>query len=381
MTGAADLRRTPLDAVHRALGARMVAFAGFDMPVRYTSELEEHRAVRNGVGVFDLSHMGEVALSGTEALAFARYALVSDPATLEPGQAQYSMVCAPDGGIIDDLIVYRTDPGYLVVCNASNREAVVAHLHELAAGGDHDVRIEDQSDDTALIAPQGPRSAELVGSLTDLALDGLRTYRSMRGRVAGIECLVARTGYTGEDGFELFCDAGDAVALWSAIMTAGEPMAIQPAGLASRDTLRLEAGMPLYGNELGLDVNPYEANLGRVVKLEKGDFVGRDALAAVESAGPARRLVGLVMTDEGIARHGYPVMDLSADARSEPVGAITSGSVSPTLGTRIAMAFVPAASAAVGRAWEVMIRDRRCRAEQVQLPFYRRPRPPAVTSP
>ena len=376
MTGAADLRRTPLDAVHRALGARMVPFAGFDMPVRYSSELEEHRAVRNGVGVFDLSHMGEVALSGTDALAFARYALVSDPDTLEPGQAQYSMVCAPDGGIIDDLIVYRTDPGYLVVCNASNREAVVAHLHELAADGDHDVRIEDQSDGTALIAPQGPRSAELVGSLTDLDLDGLGTYRSMRGRVAGIECLVARTGYTGEDGFELFCDAGDAVAVWSAVTTAGKPMGIQPAGLASRDTLRLEAGMPLYGNELGLDVNPYEANLGRVVKLDKGDFVGRDALVAVEAAGPARRLVGLVMTDEGIARHGYPVMDPDRAADSEPAGAVTSGSVSPTLGTRIAMAFVPAASAALGRTWEVMIRDRRCRAEQVKLPFYRRPRPP-----
>lgn len=376
MTGAADLRRTPLDAVHRALGARMVPFAGFEMPVRYTSELEEHRAVRNGVGVFDLSHMGEVGLSGTDALAFARDALVSDPGTLEPGQAQYSMVCAPDGGIIDDLIVYRTDPGYLVVCNASNREAVVAHLHELAAGGNHDVHIEDRSDGTALIAPQGPRSAEVVGGLTDLDLGELGTYRSMRGRVAGIECLVARTGYTGEDGFELFCDVSQAVALWSAVMTAGEPMGIQAAGLASRDTLRLEAGMPLYGNELGLDVNPYEANLGRVVKLDKGEFVGRDALAAVEAAGPARRLVGLVMTDEGIARHGYPVMDPSVGGGSEPVGAITSGSVSPTFGTRIAMAFVPAASAAVGRGWEVMIRDRPCRAEQVQLPFYRRPRPP-----
>ena len=376
MTGAADLRRTPLDAVHRALGARMVPFAGFDMPVRYTSELEEHRAVRNAVGVFDLSHMGEVALSGTDALAFARYTMVSDPATLEPGQAQYSMVCAADGGIIDDLIVYRTDPGYLIVCNASNREAVVAHLQALAAGGEHDVRIDDRSDDTALIAPQGPRSAELVGSLTDLDLGGLRTYRSMRGQVAGIECLVARTGYTGEDGFELFCDAGEAVALWSAVMAAGEPFAIQPAGLASRDTLRLEAGMPLYGNELDLDVNPYEANLGRVVKLDKGDFVGRDALAAVEAAGPARRLVGLVMTDDGIARHGYPVMDPDAGAESGPVGAVTSGSISPSLGSRIAMAFVPAADAALDRAWEVMIRDRRCRAEQVQLPFYRRPRPP-----
>jgi len=376
MTGAADLRRTPLDGVHRALGARMVPFAGFDMPVRYTSELEEHRSVRSGVGVFDLSHMGEVALSGADALAFARYALVSDPGTLEPGQAQYSMACTPDGGIIDDLIVYRTDPGYLVVCNASNREVVVANLQALAAARDHDVRIDDRSDDTALIAPQGPRSAELVGALTDLDLSALGTYRSIRGQVAGIECLVARTGYTGEDGFELFCDATDAVTLWAAVMAAGERYAIQPCGLASRDTLRLEAGMPLYGNELGLDVNPFEANLGRVVKLDKGDFVGRAALAAVEAAGPSRRLVGLVMTDEGIARHGYPVMDPDRQADPEPAGAVTSGSVSPTLGTRIAMAFVPAASAEVGRTWEVMIRDRRCRAEQVKLPFYRRPRPP-----
>jgi aminomethyltransferase len=375
MTDAADLRHTPLDAVHRALGARMVPFAGFDMPVRYTSELEEHRAVRSAVGVFDLSHMGEVALSGSGALAFARYALVSDPGTLEPGQAQYSMVCMPDGGIIDDLIVYRTDPGYLVVCNAANRASVVAHLQGLATAADHDVAIDDQSDDTALIAPQGPRSAELVGGLTDLDLSSLGNYRSIRGRVAGIACLVARTGYTGEDGFELFCDAGDAVALWAGIMAAGERLAVQPAGLASRDTLRLEAGMPLYGNELGLDVNPYEANLGRVVKLDKGDFVGRDALASVEGAGPERRLVGLVMTDEGIARHGYPVMDPAADTGSAAVGTVTSGSVSPTLGTRIAMAFVPAARAAVDRAWEVMIRDRRCRAEQVKLPFYRRLRP------
>jgi aminomethyltransferase len=376
MTDAADLRHTPLDAVHRALGARMVPFAGFAMPVRYTSELEEHRAVRSAVGVFDLSHMGEVALSGSGALAFARYALISDPGTLEPGQAQYSMVCTPDGGIIDDLIVYRTDPGYLIVCNAANRASVVAHLQGLATAGDHDVAIDDQSDDTALIAPQGPRSAELVGGLTELDLSSLGNYRSVGGRVAGIACLVARTGYTGEDGFELFCGAGDAVALWSAVMAAGEGLAVQPAGLASRDTLRLEAGMPLYGNELGLDVNPYEANLGRVVKLDKGDFVGREALAAVEAAGPERRLVGLVMTEEGIARHGYPVMDPAAGGGSAAVGTVTSGSVSPTLGTRIAMAFVPAASAAVDRSWDVMIRDRRCRAEQVKLPFYRRPRPP-----
>jgi aminomethyltransferase len=383
MTSAAAPRRTPLDSVHRALGARLIDFAGYEMPVRYTSELEEHRAVRQAVGLFDLSHMGEVALRGEDALAFARRALVSDPATLDPGQAQYSMLCAPDGGVIDDVIVYRRDgdddddddDGYLVVCNASNREAVVAHLAELAAGGGDEVRIDDESDATALVAPQGPRAAELLAGLTDLDLASLRNYRSMTGRVAGIACLVARTGYTGEDGFELFCAATDAVALWEAVSAAGEPFGLRPCGLAARDTLRLEAGMPLYGNELGRDVNPYEANLGRVVKLEKGDFVGRDALAEVARTGPRRRLVGLVMRDEGIARHGYPVVAGEGADATEPAGEVTSGSLSPTLGERIAMAFVGSDLAEADTPLAVMIRDRRCRADRVVLPFYRRPRP------
>ena len=372
MTLAPAPRRSPLDAVHRALGARLIPFAGYEMPVRYTSELEEHRAVRTAVGLFDLSHMGEVALRGPGALAFASRALVSDPSLLEPGQAQYSMLCAEDGGVIDDLIVYRLEDRYLLVVNAANRDAVVAHLATLAADGDDAVRVEDESDDTALVAPQGPRAAELLSGLTDVDLGALRNYRSVPGVVAGVSCLVARTGYTGEDGFELFCAVTDAERLWEAVSEAGQQYGLLPCGLASRDTLRLEAGMPLYGNELGRDVNPYEANLGRVVKLDKGDFVGREALVAVQRDGPRRRLVGLVMQDEGIARHGYPVMATEPD---EEVGAVTSGSVSPTLGQRIAMALVRAEVAGAERQLAVVIRDRPCRAEQVKLPFYRRPRP------
>ena len=372
---AADLRRTPLDAAHRALGARMVAFAGYEMPIRYTSELDEHRTVRSAVGLFDLSHMGEIGLTGPDALAFARFALVSDPGTLEPGQAQYSMLCAPDGGVIDDVIVYRTDPGYLVVCNAANRDAVVSHLAALRAAAELDVGVEDRSDQTALIAPQGPRAAELLAGLTDLDLGTIGNYRSRSGQVADVPCLVARTGYTGEDGFELFCATQDAQRLWEAVFRAGGQFGLLPCGLASRDTLRLEAGMPLYGNELGRDVNPYEANLGRVVKLDKGDFVGRAALADIQRQGPRRRLVGLVMQDEGIARHGYPVVEAAGAGSPTEIGVVTSGSVSPTLGQRIAMALIRSEAVEIGRSVAVMIRDRPCRAEQVKLPFYRRLRP------
>ena len=371
MSAPAALRRSPLDAAHRALGARMVPFAGYEMPLRYGSELDEHRSVRTALGVFDLSHMGEVALRGPDALALARFALVSDPSTLQPGQAQYSMACAADGGVIDDLIVYRADDGYLVVCNAANRDAVVAQFRALLAERGLDAVVDDRSDATALIAPQGPRAAEAIGALTDLDLGQLRNYWSARGSVAGIRCLVARTGYTGEDGFELFCDIADAPALWDVVLDAARSRGGVPCGLASRDTLRLEAGMPLYGNELNRETNPYEANLGRVVKLDKGEFVGREALAEVQRVGPRRRLVGLALGAGMIARHGYPVM--SADA-GEELGTVTSGTHSPTLGHPIAMALVRA-DAAEGQSLAVMIRDRACASEQVKLPFYRRPRP------
>ena len=375
MTGAPpDLLRTPLHAAHRRLGARLIPFAGYEMPVSYRSILEEHRTVRTAAGLFDLSHMGEVFLEGPGAVELARYAVVTDPATLERGQAQYSMLCQPDGGIIDDLIIYRlTDAErdvYMVVCNASNRPVVVEHLRRVATEGRFNATVDDRSDRTALIAPQGPASAELLAELTYSDLTGLKYYRSVEGSVAGVKCLIARTGYTGEDGFELFCDAADAEPLWNQLLAAGVPFGLAPCGLGTRDTLRLEAGMPLYGNELDRSTNPFEANLGRLVKLEKGEFIGREALQAVSEAGPTRRLVGLVMRDTAgaVPRRGYPV---ERDGRR--IGEVTSGTASATLGERIAMAYLAADEATVGTEVDVVVRERPHRAEQVKLPFYKRP--------
>jgi aminomethyltransferase len=369
-TSPSDLRRTPLNDVHRELGARLVPFAGYEMPVQYTSILDEHRAVRTAVGLFDLSHMGELEVRGAGAVDFLRYALVSDPAALEIGAAQYSMACEPDGGVIDDLIVYRLGPDHLmVVCNASNHDTVARHLDQLLGARGDDATVDDRSEQIALIAPQGPRAAELLGRLSDVDLDALANYHAVEGTVAGTQCLVARTGYTGEDGFELFCDAEDARAVWLALSEGGHDLGLLPAGLGARDTLRLEAGMPLYGNELDRDTNPYEINFGRVVKLEKGDFVGRDALAAVAEAGPRRRLAGLEMVENAIPRAGYEVR-----SDGSGVGRVTSGTLSPTLGTKIAMAMVPAELWGVGNAFDVVVRDRPYRSQQVKLPFYRRPR-------
>jgi aminomethyltransferase len=372
MTAPADatLRRTPLHDAHVELGARIVPFAGYAMPVQYTSIIEEHRTVRSTLGVFDLSHMGEIEVRGDEAVAFLRYALVSDPGTLTVGQAQYSMTCDAEGGIIDDLICYRlADDRFWVVCNASNRTAVVEHLTALHAKGDFGATLEDRSDRIGLVAPQGPLAAVALASLTDVDLSAIANYHAAKGEVAGIDCLIARTGYTGEDGFELFCEARRTVDLWNAVLEAARAHGGRPCGLGSRDTLRLEAGMPLYGNELSRETNPFEVNLGRVVKLEKGEFVGRAALQAVQATGPERKLIGLQMVDNAIPRAGYGV-----HAGGEAVGTVTSGTLSPTLGTKIAMALVPAALAGVGNAFEVIVRDRPFRAEQVKLPFYRRPR-------
>ena len=364
------LRRTPLHDVHVELGARMVPFAGYEMPVQYASIIDEHRTVRSAVGLFDLSHMGEIEVRGDESVDFLRHALVGDPAALEIGQAQYSMACQADGGIIDDLIVYRLgNQRLLVVCNASNRAAVVEHLAALLARGDFGAELDDRSDATALVAPQGPSAASVLAGLTNADLETLGNYRAVEGSVAGIACLIARTGYTGEDGFELFCDAGRAPELWDALTAAGEAHGLRACGLGARDTLRLEAGMPLYGNELDRDTNPFEVNLGRVVKLDKGDFVGRAALQAVQRDGPRRKLIGLQMVDNAIPRSGYEVR---ADGRA--VGRVTSGTLSPTLGTKVAMALVDPAMAGIGNPFEVVVRDRPYRAEQVKLPFYRRQR-------
>jgi len=359
---------TPLLDRHEALGARIVDFAGWLMPIQYAGILEEHRAVRAAAGLFDLSHMGELVIEGPEAGAALAAALVTDPPALAIGRAHYSMICAPDGGVIDDLIVYRlADDQFMVVANASNARVVSDALAERLAG--RKAVLDDQSLATGLIAVQGPRSIDILGGLTDVELGAIRYYGIKDGVVAGVPAQVARTGYTGEDGFELFVDADQTGPLWDALLAAGTPSGLAPIGLGARDTLRLEAGMPLYGNELDRSTNPYEAGLGRVVKLAKpGDFVGRAALEKVSHDGPAKRLVGLVLRERGIARHGYPVFNATAGT-----GVVTSGTMSPSLGVAIAMAYVNPGDAEPGTMLAVEVRGTRIAAEVVPLPFYTRP--------
>ncbi len=364
-----DTRDTPLVATHRALGARLIDFAGWLMPVQYAGILEEHRAVRERAGLFDLSHMGELFIEGEGAGDALAFALVSDPRTLAVGRAHYSMICAPDGGIVDDLIVYRVaEDRFLVVANASNAAVVSDELADRIGG--FTAVLDDRSLDTALVAIQGPRAAEVLAPLTDVDLGSLRYYAMAEGTVTGIPALVARTGYTGEDGFEVFVGWDAAQAVWDALAAAGAGSGVIPCGLGARDTLRLEAGMPLYGNELDRGTTPYDAGLGRVVRLDKpGDFVGRGPLERVSTEGPAKRLVGLGMVGRGIARHGHPVR-----VNGRATGVVTSGTHSPTLGRAIAMAYVAPADADPGTMVEVEIRDQPVAAEVVPLPFYRRPR-------
>jgi aminomethyltransferase len=332
---ATEPRSTPLRGVHEQLGASMTEFAGWLMPLRYRSETAEHQAVRASAGLFDLSHMGEIIVDGPGAAAALDYALVGQPSSMAAGRARYTMICAADGGVLDDLIVYRLDDQeFLVVANAANTSVVETALRERADG--HDARITDQTEAYALIAIQGPAAAGILGPLTDVALDGVKYYTSYRGTVAGREVLLARTGYTGEDGFELFSQPGDAEHIWMTLSVAGAAAGLAPAGLAARDTLRLEAGMPLYGSELGPDTTPFDAGLGRVVKLGKpGDFIGRAALTAAAQAPPRRVLVGLRSGTRRVPRHGYPVL-----WDGQPRGTVTSGAPSPTLGVPIAMAYV-----------------------------------------
>ena len=368
-TEAIPLRETALADAHRALGAKLIEFGGWLMPVQYAGILEEHRAVRERAGLFDLSHMGELFVEGPAAGDALAAAVVSDPRTLAVGRAQYSMLCAPDGGIIDDLIIYRlAEERFLVVANAGNA-AIVSD--ELAARLDGwSALLDDRSLATSLVAIQGPAAAGILAPLTDVDLRALRYYAIAEGAVAGLPALVARTGYTGEDGFEVFVDWGRGPEVWTALEAAGAAAGVIPCGLGARDTLRLEAGMPLYGNELDRTTNPFDAGLDRVVKLEKpGEFVGEEALARVGREGVAKRLVGLAMTGRGIARHGYPVF---RDGRR--TGIITSGTHSPTLGRAIAMAYVAPADGQTGTILDVEIRDQGVSAEVVPLPFYRRSR-------
>ncbi|MFE7225264.1 glycine cleavage system aminomethyltransferase GcvT [Nocardioides sp. NPDC057577] len=358
---------TPLHAIHQSLGASFTDFAGWSMPVRYGSETAEHNAVRTTAGLFDLSHMGEIEVTGPEAGRALDRALVGSPSKIGLGRARYSMICAEDGGIIDDLVVYRPEQErYLVVANASNVGVVAPALTERAEG--YDAVVRDASAEWALIAVQGPASPAIVAALTDLDVPSLRYYAIDAGTVAGVDVLLARTGYTGEDGFEIYCAPSSAVAIWEAIIEAGTPHGLLPAGLACRDTLRLEAGMPLYGHELNRDTTPFEAGLGRVVSFDKPDgFVGDAALAVRRDEGPRSVLVGLVAAGRRSPRAGYTIVD---PATGEEVGTVTSGSPSPTLGRPIAMAYVRPDLAAAGTTVQVDVRGSREDAEVVDLPFY-----------
>jgi aminomethyltransferase len=365
------VRDTPLRAVHERLGATMTEFAGWLMPLRYGSETAEHNAVRTSAALFDLSHMGEIAVTGPDAGAALDYALTGWPSALAVGRARYTMLCAPDGGILDDLIVYRqAAERFLVVANAANADVVLAELSARCSGA----VVTDESAGTGLVSIQGPNGCGLLSGLTDIPLEGMRYYAGAYGNVAGRQAWVARTGYTGEDGFEIFCAAADCEPVWDAL--AGTlPGGVPAAGLSARDTLRLEAGMPLYGNELGPEVTPYEAGLGRVVRLDKpGGFVGAEALAARAAAGPRQTLVGLRAGSRRVPRHGYPVLSgpvLSGTgpASTKQVGVVTSGAPSPTLGVPIAMAYVEVdTKGPLG----IDIRGKTEPAEITELPFYDR---------
>lgn len=378
-------RLTALDAVHRALGATMTDFAGWDMPLRYASEREEHHAVRTRAGLFDLSHMGEIAITGPEAGALLDYALVGNLSKLAQGRARYTMICDERGGILDDLIVYRLAdqrdaPRYMVVANASNAQVVLDALVARQAG--FDAAVTDDRDAYALLAIQGPEAAGVLAQLTDAELEGLKYYAGLPGVVAGVDALIARTGYTGEDGFELFVAPADAEKVWGALLDAGKDAGVVPCGLSCRDTLRLEAGMPLYGHELTRETTPFDAGLGRVVKFEKeangGAFVGRaplEAAARQAEENPPRKLVGLIAQGRRVPRAGYPVVSA---ADGTVIGEVTSGAPSPTLGKPIAIAYVDADHAAPSgeepSRVAVDIRGSHEAYEVVALPFYKRQR-------
>jgi aminomethyltransferase len=356
------MKRTPLYDEHRKLGARMVDFAGWEMPVQYKSIIDEHRTVRSAAGLFDVSHMGEIEVRGGGALAAVQNATANDAARLRDGQAQYSLLLTPDGGIVDDVIVHRRAADRFFFCvNASNRERDFAHLRQHARGAE----VADCSDEYALLALQGPRATDILARLTDIALERVPRFAFGEGAVAGCRALLAHTGYTGEDGWEIYCAPADAPLLWRTLL--GVDDAVRPAGLGARDTLRLEAALPLYGHELGEDTSPFEARLGWVVRMDKGDFVGRAALEEHRRRGPRRCLIGLELDAAGVPRAEYRLL-----SAGEPVGAITSGTMSPTLGKGIALGYVEPAASRVGAALEVEIRGRAVTARSVQLPFYRK---------
>jgi aminomethyltransferase len=358
------LQRTPLYAEHVKAGAKIVPFAGFEMPVQYpTGILAEHRAVRERAGLFDVSHMGELMVKGGRALEFVQHVTTNDASKLQVGQAQYSVLCDEQGAALDDCLVYRFADHYMIVVNASNRDKDRDWIGQFA--GRFQVVLIDQSDQIALIALQGPKAQSILSRVASVDVSLIKYYHFAEGKVAGRNAVISRTGYTGEDGFELYVESTDAVAIWQALIQAGTPELLGPVGLGARDSLRLEMGYILYGNDLTEDNTPLEAGLGWVVKLDKPDFIGKSALAAQKQNGVRKRLVGFKLTDKGFPRHGYEIRQ-----GGEPAGEVTSGTVSPMLDQGIGMAYVATEASKAGTAVEVMVRDRALAAQVTKPPFY-----------
>jgi aminomethyltransferase len=366
LTAESELKRTPMHAAHVAAGGRMVAFGGWHMPVQYSGLIEEHVTVRERVGLFDVSHMGEVSVRGPQALDYLQYLTSNNVARLEPGRAHYTGLMTPSGCFVDDMLIYQLDrDDYLVVINAANIDKDVAWFLKHAPA--FDVRVENVSDQWAQLAVQGPAAAPVVAALTEVDVDDIRYYGFVRASVAGVEAILSRTGYTGEDGFEIYAPAESGERLWHAVLRAGEPRGIAPIGLGARDTLRLEARMALYGNDIDETTTAYEADLGWIVKLKKGEFVGREALVEQKRRGLERKLVGFEMRSRAIARHGYDAVV----AGGRP-GRVTSGSFAPFLRKNIGLAYLPIEATEIGTEFEIEIRGRRESAVVVPTPFYKR---------
>jgi len=364
------MKSIPLRQKHAALGASFTDFGGWEMPVRYSSDLAEHNAVRTTAGLFDISHMGEIFIEGKDAASFLDYALVGAASEIAVGRAKYSLICNESGGIIDDLIVYRlNEASYLVVANASNKDVVFGAFQKRVGG--FETEVSDESDSWVLLAIQGPKSVEILGSITSAPLSDLKYYAISEANIVEVDCLLARTGYTGEDGFEIYIPVAAAEKVFDALMDAGSKFDLMPTGLACRDTLRLEAGMPLYGHEMNKEVNPYQAGFGKVVRLDKpGDFVGKAALTELSESKPSKVLIGLTGEGKRAARADYEIFPKDSD---EAVGVITSGALSPTLGYPVAMAMVGADFAEIGTSVSVDIRGTKTPYKVVKLPFYKRP--------
>jgi aminomethyltransferase len=363
-----QLKRTPLYEQHRALGARLVEFGGWEMPVQYSSILDEHQAVRTKAGLFDVSHMGEFKVEGQDALAFLQYLVPNDVSRLAIHQALYTQLCLPNGNVIDDLLIYYlAENHYMLVVNAANIAKDLAWVESQAQSSFPHVSISNQSDTTALIALQGPLAREILQSLTAIDLAAVRFYHFTPGEVAGVHCIISCTGYTGEDGFEMYCSSADVTGLWDAVLAAGKPVGLLPAGLGARDTLRLEAGLCLYGHELDENTNPLEARLGWTVKMSKGKFIGSDVLKQVKEHTPQRLLVGVQLLERGVPRGGYALY-----AGDRQIGNLTSGAPGLTVQKNIGMGYVEAAQAQIGNQILVDIRGKRIAAQIVTLPFYKR---------